>query len=543
MHIRYALATLTLAAALSNAAAATSPNIVLIMADDMGFSDIGCYGGEINTPNLDRLADGGLRFTQFYNTGRCCPTRAALLTGLYPHQAGIGHMVGDHGRPAYRGRLGQHCVTIAEALAPGGYRSMVAGKWHVTPFDYNTRKASHQATWPLQRGFDTFYGTLAGGGSYFNPPGLTRGNDPIKPFYSDYYYTDAVSDEAAKFVRSFDGKPDPFFLYVAYTCPHWPLHAGAADVAKYKDVYDKGWDAVRQERLRRMVKMKIIDAGCKLTPRDPVAPPWQRAKNKPWQAARMAVYAAQVDAMDQGIGRIVDALKTSGRLDNTLIMFLADNGGCAEVLQRGGWLERIGIVDRPAPDGRPMHVGNDPAVSPGGPDTFASYGVGWANASNTPFRLYKHWVHEGGIASPLIVHWPDGFDDRGQLRRQPAHVVDLMATCVDVAGIEYPREHDGREITPPEGKSLVPALRGLPTSRGPIFWEHEGNRAVRDGQWKLVARHGRPWELYDMKADRSETNNLIVKNPDRAKAMIAQYEAWAGRCGVEPWPPKQAGQK
>lgn len=511
-------------------------NVLFIMADDMGFSDIGCYGGEIRTVNLDRLAAGGLRFTQFYNTARCCPTRAALLTGLYPHQAGVGHMVNDRQLPAYRGRLNEHCVTIAEALASGGYRTLMVGKWHVTPFDYKTRTASHRATWPLQRGFEDFYGTLAGGGSYFSPPGLMHGNQFIKPGSPDYYYTDAVSDQAARFVRQYGGKQKPFFMYVAYTSPHWPLHALPEDIARYESVYDKGWDALRAERLQRMIEMGIIDPKWKLTSRDPTVPPWQEAEQKSWEAHRMAVYAAQVENMDQGIGRIVAALEETGQLENTLLMFLSDNGGCAEVLQPGGWLERSGIVDQTSPDGRPMRVGNDPSIQPGGPDTFASYGVGWANASNTPFRLYKHWVHEGGIAAPLVVHWPARITARGELRHQPGHVIDLMATCLDAASVKYPQQHNGHRITPLEGKSLVPAFQNQPIQREAIYWEHEGNRAVRVGKWKLVAEHGKPWELYDLEADRTELNNLVESHPDRVQQMITIYHRWAERCKVEPWP-------
>ncbi|MBN2475224.1 MAG: arylsulfatase [Pirellulales bacterium] len=517
---------------------AGQPDIVVIMADDMGFSDIGCYGGEIHTPNLDRLADGGLRFTQFYNMGRCCPTRAALLTGLYPHQAGVGHMVTDYGLPAYRGRLSDRCVTLAEALARGGYRTSMVGKWHVTPFDYRTRRGTDRATWPLQRGFETFYGTLAGGGSFFDPPGLMRDNDPIRPITTDYYYTDAISDEAARTIRRHGDQERPLFLYVAYTCPHWPLHARSEEIARYEGMYGVGWDAVRRERLKRMVRMGLVDPDSELTPRDRTVPPWEKVPHPEWEASRMAVYAAQIDRMDQGVGRIVVALEETGRLQNTLLLFLADNGGCAEVLRRGDWLERVGIVDPASPRGEPMQVGNDPTVPPGSPETFASYGVGWANASNTPFRLYKHWVHEGGVATPLIVHWPRQMTARGELCRQPAHVLDIMATCLEVAAIGYPRQVNGREIIPLEGKSLVPAFSGRAIRREAIYWEHEGNRAVRTGDWKLVARHGRPWELYDLKADRTETDNLVQQQPELVERMIAMYERWARRCGVAPWPPK-----
>ncbi len=504
----------------------------------MGYSDIGCYGGEIHTPTLDRLAGGGLRFTQFYNTGRCCPTRAALMTGLYPHQAGVGHMTNDRGLPGYRGRLNEQCVTMAEALGgQHGYQTALVGKWHVSPFDFKTRTASDRATWPLQRGFDTFYGTLAGGGSFYNPPGLMSANKLIPPDLPDYYYTDVISDRAARHIREHAGRKKPLFMYVAYTSPHWPLHAKPHDIAKYQGVYDKGWDALRAERLKRMIELDIVDPRWKLTDRDPTVPAWQEAENKAWESRRMAVYAAQVDCMDQGIGRIVAALEETGQLANTLIFFLADNGGCAEELSADTqWLIRCGIIDKTSPDGRPMQVGNDPKIIPGPADTFASYGVPWANASNTPFRLYKHWVHEGGVATPLIVHWPQGIEARGELRHQPGHLIDIMATCLDVAQIEYPKQHNGHRITPAEGKSLRPAFGNKPIEREAIYWEHEGNRAVRSGKWKLVAQHKQPWELYDLEADRTETNNLAEKQPERVEQMKALYQRWADRAHVHSWP-------
>ena len=517
------------------------PNIVLMMADDMGYSDVGCYGGEIHTPNIDRLAAAGLRFTQFYNTARCCPTRAALMTGLYPHQTGVGHMTSDRGHAGNRGFLNDRCVTIAEVLGAHGYRTLMTGKWHASPFDFRTRDvATHRQVWPLQRGFDAFYGTLAGGGSFFNPPGLMDGNELVRPDSPDYYYTDRISDKAVEYVRRCGDEEKPFFVYVAYTSPHWPLHALPRDIAKYEGVYDKGWDALRSERLRRMTRMDIVDARWELTARDAAVPRWEEAEHKSWEALRMAVYAAQIDRMDQGIGRIVDALEETGEVDNTLIFFLADNGGCAEELYRDtDWLMNCGIIDEKSPDGQPMQIGNEPSVRPGPADTFASYGVPWANASNTPFRLYKHWVHEGGIASPLIVHWPARIKARGELRHQPGHVIDIMATCADVAGAEYPDQFKGQPITPLAGESLVPAFDDRPIGREAIYWEHEGNRAVRTDNWKLVAQHDGPWELYDLAADRTEVNDLADEHPERARQMQAMYQRWADRYGVLPWPPKR----
>jgi len=515
---------------------ADKPNIMLIMVDDMGYSDIGCYGGEINTSNLDQLAANGLRFTQFYNTARCCPTRASLMTGLYPHQAGVGHMMSDSGLEGYRGDLNNRCVTIAEALKKAGYNTYMAGKWHVTKqvgHWSGNQKLTSKHNWPCRRGFDRFYGTIHGAGSFFDPITLTRDNTPIEPEMDTYYYTDAISDNTVKYIN--EHKTDkPFFCYVAYTAPHWPLHALPADIARYKGRYDRGWDALRAERLKRMVKMNLINPNWKLTARDPRVQPWEQVADKAWQARRMEVYAAQIDRVDQGIGRIVSALKKTGRFDNTLIMFLADNGGCAEEIGRKwGALH----IPRRTRDGRPIQKGNNPSVMPGPEETYQSYGVPWANASNTPFRLYKHWVHEGGIATPLIVHWPMRIRDRGRLCHQPGHLIDIMATCIDVAGTKYPTSYNGRQIVPLEGKSLVPAFANKPVKREAIYWEHEGNRAIRAGKWKLVVRGKKgPWELYDLDADRTETNNLAAVYPDRTKQMAAMWQRWAERAYVLPWP-------
>jgi arylsulfatase A-like enzyme len=515
------------------------PNIVLIMADDMGYSDIGCFGGEIRTPTLDRLAAGGLRFTQFYNTARCCPTRASLMTGLYPHQAGVGHMMRDQGLDGYRGDLNRSCVTIAEVLGQAGYATYMSGKWHVT------KQVGHWSgdqdltsthNWPVQRGFDRFYGTIHGGGSYFDPVSLTRDNLPTQPETVDYYYTDAISKNAARLINDhLASKPNAsFFCYVAYTSPHWPLHALPEDVARYRGRYDKGWDALRAERFERMRGMGLIDPSWKLTDRDRGVRPWDKEPNKAWQARRMEVYAAQIDRMDQGIGRIVKALEVGKALDNTLIFFLADNGGCAEEI-RPRW-KGLHIPDKTR-GGESVRVGNDPNVMPGPEDTYQSYGLPWANASNTPFRRYKHWVHEGGISTPLIVHWPVAIKTRGEFRDQPGHLIDIMATCVDVADAAYPTQYGGHKIRPMEGKSLVPAFYNKPITREAIYWEHEGNRAVRRGKWKLVAKGPKgPWELYDMQVDRTETNDLASSQPDRVRRLAAMWASWAKRAQALPWP-------
>jgi arylsulfatase len=533
------------------------PNIVLIMADDMGYSDIGCYGGEIRTPNLDGLATGGLRFTQFYNTARCCPTRASLMTGLYQHQAGVGHMMNDKGYDGYRGDLNNRCVTIAEVLKQAGYSTYMSGKWHVTK---SIGPDADKHNWPLQRGFDRFFGTIHGAGSYYDPNTLTRDNTQIVPDSDDFYYTNAISDNAVKFISEHKSRSGeaPFFMYVPYTAPHWPMHALPEDIARYKGRYDGGWDALRGERHKRMIEMGIIESKWKTTPRDPAAPPWTEAKDKRWFARRMEVYAAMVDCLDQGVGRIVAELKRTGDFENTLIFFLADNGGCAEEYGSRGKVKpdpSKPVVLKPmgknelqtkmqptvTRDGRPVRTGY--GVMPGPADTYIAYGKPWANASNTPFRLYKHWVHEGGISTPLIAHWPAQIKSRGKLRHQPGHLIDIMATCVDVARAEYPSEYKGNKITPMEGRSLVPAFYNKPIEREAIYWEHEGNRAVRQGKWKLVSKHPGGWELFDLDADRTELNNLSEKYPQKVEQLKAMYESWAARCGVRPWPVKRPAKK
>jgi arylsulfatase len=547
----------TMASALP-ALAAERPNIVVILGDDMGFSDLGCYGGEIRTPNLDALAAGGVRFTQFYNTARCCPTRASLLTGLYPHQAGIGHMMEDKGAefPGYRGDLNGACITIAEALRPAGYRSYMVGKWHVTR---HIERDAPRHNWPLRRGFERFYGMVSGGGSFYDPFTLARDNSLISPFADPeyqpetYYFTDALTDHAVRFLddHARQHSDEPFFLYLAYTAAHWPMHALPEDIARYKGKYDGGYEPIRRARWQRAAALGVID---RAQPLGAPAGDWQRVANRDREAACMEVYAAMVDRLDQGVGKVVAALKRSGQFENTLIFFLQDNGGCAEDMGRnpaenrrdGPRAERpglppiagealpSGLVPPQTRDGYPVRQG--PNVIPGPYDTYLAYGRGWANVSNMPFREYKHWVHEGGISTPLVAHWPRGISARGALRRQPGHLIDLLPTCLDVAGARYPAERNGVPLPPPEGKSLVPALAGRPIDREAIYWEHEGNRAVRAGDWKLVAKGpGGPWELYDMAHDRIETNDLASAHPERVKAMVAQWEQWARRTGVLPW--------
>lgn len=532
------------------------PNILLIMSDDMGYSDLGCFGSEIATPRLDALAANGLRFTQFYNGARCCPTRASLLTGLYPHQAGMGFMVRDaKAGPGYAGDLSRNAVTIAEVLRASGYHTGIVGKWHVA----RSHTMADTSNWPVQRGFESFYGTIRGFGSFYDPESLTRQNTFITPandpeYRSEsYYYTDAISDNAISFLRRSAGTEQPFFLYVAYTAAHWPLQAPESEIEKYRGKYDQGYDAIRRSRVERLRRLGLMDP--QWTP-TPTIGDWENQPNKAWEARNMETYAAMIDRMDQGIGRIVDQLKADGRLENTLILFLQDNGACAEPSWRKpikqdpphdlAPMEPEVLQTRSTPpmqtrDGRWVRSG--PGAMAGPADTYVGYGELWANVANTPFREYKHWVHEGGISTPLIAHWPEGIrrDRRGGLEPQVGHIIDIMATCVDLAGAEYPSDFNGHRIKPLEGVSLAPAFSGREIARKqPLFWEHESNRAVRDGHWKLVAVEDGPWELYDMASDRTEMHDLSARYPDRVKALAAAWDAWAQRCDVYPlgaWKP------
>jgi arylsulfatase len=529
--------------------AADRPDIVIILSDDMGYSDIGSYGGEIHTPTLNRLAAGGLRFTQFYNTGRCCPTRAALLTGLYPHQAGIGHMMEDRGHDGYRGELNRRCVTIAEVLRPAGYETCAVGKWHVTR---GTRPDGPRHNWPLQRGFDRFYGTITGAGSFYDPGTLTRDNTMVSPVVDPeyrperYYYTDAISEHAVRFIdQHAEHRGDrPLFMYVAYTAAHWPMHALEEDIARYRGRYDDGYEPIRRQRLASAKELGLIDPAWELSPQHG---DWEHVEHKEWEARCMEVYAAMIDRMDQGIARIVAALERAGRLDNTLIFFLQDNGGCQEGVGRQGDWQRpvepslpviaddaIRLDVRPTQNRRGVPTLQGPRIMPGPEDTYIAYGMNWANVSNTPFREYKHFVHEGGISTPLIAHWPARIRRAGELERQPGHLIDLMATCVDVSGATYPQESDGEAVQPLEGRSLAPAFDGRTIERDAIYWEHEGNRAIRVGKWKLVAKEDLPWELYDLEADRTEMHDLASAMPERVSELSATWQAWAERAQVLP---------
>lgn len=489
----------------------TRPNVVVVLVDDMGFSDIGCYGSEIETPNLDALAANGLRFRQFYNTGRCCPTRAALLTGLYSHQAGIGHMTGDYKHPGYRGFLNDQCVTLGKVASQAGYLSAITGKWHVGHND--------KSNWPIARGFDRFYGIPEGGGFYFQ---VKQGRSivlneevvasPEKPLPDGWYSTDAWIEYGLKFVDEAIAEKKPFFLYVAHNAPHFPLQAPAEDIARYRGRYKEGWGKLSRERRARQIEMGLIDSSWKPAPRPKDVKLWKLldAEKQDRFDHMMAAYAACVHRMDKSIGDLVQGLKERNQFENTLILFMSDNGGCAES----------------GPQGRSI---GDPTTA----DSNWFCGKSWAWMQDTPFRKFKHYNHEGGIATPLIAHWPAKIKDHGKFRDQPAHVIDIMATLVDVTGGGYPKFAGGKEILPYEGKSLLPAFDDKPLDRDTIYWEHEGNAAIRQGDWKLVRLGAKnPWELYDLAKDRTESNDLVEAKPDLAKHLEEKWLTWAKRCNV-----------
>jgi arylsulfatase A-like enzyme len=506
------------------------PNIIIILVDDMGWSDIAPYGGEIPTPNLDALAAHGVRFTQFYSTPRCSPTRASLLTGLYPHQAGMGHLdnVIREGSVGTTGRLNERSVTIAEVLHAAGYFTAMSGKWHL---------GQQNGSPPWQRGFERSL-SLRAGGMYFPNQNFQGGGDELtrraqEPLYLDgtptprdapvfgknWYATSLWTDFGLKFIDEARKANKPFFLYLPYNAPHFPLMAPAELIAKHRGKYKAGWDRLREARYRRQITMGLIEARWPLSPREPDSPAWDSLSDEAKDRFDhlMAVYAAMVEAIDTSVGVLVKGLETRGALDNTLILFLSDNGANAES----------------GPDGR---FNGDP---PGGPNSNLYLGMNWAAVGNTPFRRFKHFTDEGGIAAPFIVHWPRGIpvNRRNALERQAAHVIDVMPTIIDVAGATYPREFKGQEIQPIEGVSLRAAFAGQSLRRTqPLFWEHEGNRAVRSGNWKLVSTYPDGWELYDLAADRVERNGLAAQHPDIVKTLATEWNAWAERAHVDPWP-------
>ncbi len=502
-------------------ASAKQPNVLLILADDLGFSDLGCFGGDIETPHLDSLAKGGVRLTQFYNTGRCCPSRASFLTGQYPHRVGLGHMTQDIGRPGYKGAVSPETATIAEALQLDGYRTFLSGKWHLGTKD------------PTKHGFEEFYGTLVSAKTFWDQDHFLRmpeGRKARRYKEGEFYGTDALVDHAIDFLgNARETKDKPWFLYLAFNAPHFPLHAPEEDIKKYEGHYTKGWDKIRAERLKRAKKLGIVDKKTKLTP---LSPYWNYGEtetgvNPAWDtlpkdrqadlARRMAIYAAMVDRMDQNIGRLLRDLKANGELDNTFILFTSDNGACAEWDPRG--------FDIKSSNNNKLHTGAE-LTKMGSKGTYHSAGSGWANTSNTPWRLYKHFNHEGGVASPGIAHWSGLKRKAGSIEHQPTHIIDVLPTVLDVAGSKAPKKIGDRKIIPPAGESMLSVLNGKKVDRT-LYFEHEGNRAIREGNWKLVALKGQPWELYRIDRDRTELNDLSSRNAQRVERMEKKWLQWA----------------
>lgn len=522
---------------MSEASPRRRPNIILVLVDDMGYADLGLMGSEIRTPNIDALARGGTLFSAMYNCARCCPTRAALLTGLYPHKAGIGHMGANLGTPAYQGFLRNDAATIAELMRAGGYRTLMSGKWHVGG-DFWARLTD---TWrvgdvdrptPRQRGFDRFYGIIDGVTHFFSPHYIMEDDSRVEVSPTDFYFTDAITDKAEAMVEESVALDQPFFLYLAHAAPHWPLHAHEEDIARYDGVYARGWDALRTARHEEMLSRGVLQHKWAISARDEAAPAWNDVREKDWEASRMAVYAAMVDRMDQSIGRMVATLKRLGQYENTLILFLSDNGGCAEFMAEDGWAKFMPDIHN---DGRRIEMGNRPSLRPGGPLTYMSYDLPWANVSNAPFRLFKHWVHEGGISTPMIAHWPERIA-RPSIVHAPCHVVDLLPTILEAAGVAYPDEFGGEAIQRLDGESLLSAIEGRDWQRQqPIYWEHEGNCAVRVGDFKLVRKFNQPWELYNMESDRTELHDLAGRNEPLTKRLVREYEGWAEKAGVMDW--------
>ncbi len=481
----------------------SKPNIVIILADDLGYSDFGCYGGEIDTPNIDQLAGNGIRFSSYYSEAKCNPSRQSLLTGKYAIRA-------------YNG-----CdATIAECLAQGGYSRYMAGKWDmVADIGGDSRKT------PQARGFEHFFGTPMGCGSYFAPIRLTRDGEPAEQesLAPGFYYTDAITDSAVQYINTAP-QDNPLFLYAAYTAPHWPLHAREEDITKYKGRFKDGWDRLREERLARMKKMGLIGSEVALSPREKNIPAWSDEKHPEWKQRLMEVYAAQVECMDRGVGRILQALDKTGRRENTLIIVTSDNGACAEEYSP----DRPGnYLNENTRDGRPLRVGNLTDVMPGPEDTWQSYGRAWAALSNTPLRRYKGEEYEGGNRVPLIACWPGKISKPGTIVHDVAHVIDLLPTVLNAAGLEYPKTFQSREVLPPDGNSLLPLFTGAASQKHDfLFWELSGKRAVRQGDWKLVYPRGGPWELYQISNDPIEVVDLAAKFPERVDQMSGRWNEW-----------------
>jgi arylsulfatase len=513
-HVLLALFGGMLAATRPQLAAQERPNIIVVLADDLGFSDLGCYGGEIRTPNLDRLAKEGLRFSQFYNCALCGPSRAALMTGLHPHQVGI---------TTWTGLLNNRCVTAFELFKRAGYSTCAVGRLDMVTAE-NWHEPAH-----IGRHVDRFFGSTGhqGPGNYFKDVHNTS-------FYRDGesvalrdpgYKTDLITDFAAQFIRDRD-KAKPFFLYLSHYAPHWPLHAKAADIARYRDVYRQlGWDKARHARWGRLIVMGLVTGDAQLSPRDHRVVSWTEAEHLDWEAERMATYAAQVDSLDQSMGQVLQALRDSGADKNTLILFLSDNGASDAAV---GQLDKPGKTWRR--DGTPTKVGNKPDVQPGPADNFVTAGPAWSNVANTPFRQHKNTNHEGGIASPLVVWWPGVIKAEGSVTTELSHITDIPATCYEIAGISYPERFGDRRVTPLAGRSLLPVFKGNErTGHRMLGWATSGSQAVRVGSWKLVSLPGKPWELYDLSTDRTELHDRAGEQPQRVAEMAKLFAEWRAK--------------
>jgi arylsulfatase A-like enzyme len=489
------------------ASAEQPPNIVIVMSDDMGFSDLGSFGGEIQTPNLDQLANKGIRFTQFYSENMCWVSRASMLTGTYHTTSLVNHTINSRS------------VTLPEALKTKGYSTYMSGKWHLSPKKKNK-------VFPVDRGFDQWYGLLGGAGSYFAPHGLYRDNVNVEQEYQDkdFYLTDSVSEQAVRYIK--EAAPDkPLFLYVAYTAAHWPLHAQPEDIEAYKGKYAMGWDRLREQRFHRMKELGVIDKDTALSPRNPNVPAWEKENNKQWQQRRMEVYSAQITAMDRGVGQVVEALKQTGRFENTLIVYTNDNGACHVEYSK----DRKGsFLPKKTRAGSAVVPGNIPNVMPGPEHTYQSYGYGWANASNTPFRLFKQYDHEGGIRTPMIAHWPKGIKNPGSMVKRSAHLIDIMPTILDITGASKPDKINGKNAIAMDGHSLAPAFNGKPQpEHDALFFFHSRGRAIRQGDWKLVKAEKAQWELYNVADDPNEQHNQASKMPGKVKTMALRWNQWS----------------
>ncbi len=493
------------------------PNIILILADDMGFSDLGCYGGEIQTPVLDSLAANGLRYNSFYNSARSCPSRASLLTGLYPHQAGMGDMVystmNKKGLPGYQSQLNRQSVTIAEVLKTVGYHTFMSGKWHL---------GDSLPDWPTQRGFDRYFGLISGASNYFNLSKeanagsiriLASNNSQITEVSPDFYMTEAITDSALSMIAG-TADNEPFFMYLAYTAPHWPLHANQKDIDIYKGKYDIGWDSIREHRYNKQKTLKLFDNETGLSVRNETVPAWNVYADKGIATRKMEIYAAMVHTMDREIGRLLEHLKQTGKDKNTIIIFLSDNGACDE--------HGVAGFDR-------MNNG----TIPGSAASFLSYGASWANACNAPFRYFKQQTYEGGITNPAIIYWPEVIKNKGSIVADKTHLVDILPTVIEISGSKYPSVYNGNQITKPEGESLVPDFEGKKLQKHKFLaWEHEGNKAIIVGDIKCVKHRNGNWEMYDLKKDRIESINIIDKNKSKFRKILRKYKSWEKRVGV-----------